>query len=117
MLSTGVIGVPLPLDKLLAGPRAAVARALPDGGADAAEAIMTTDTRAKQAVVARDGFTVGGMAKGSGMIHPNLATMLAVVTTDYPLEPGEAIELPAPRGRARASTRSRSTASAPRTTP
>ncbi len=53
---------------------------------------MTTDTRAKEAVVARDGFTVGGMAKGSGMIHPDLATMLAVVTTDYPLEPGEAIE-------------------------
>ena len=53
---------------------------------------MTTDTRTKQAVVARDGFTVGGMAKGSGMIHPDLATMLAVVTTDYPLEPGEAVD-------------------------
>ena len=53
---------------------------------------MTTDTRSKEAVVSRDGFTVGGMAKGSGMIHPDLATMLAVVTTDYPLEPGEAIE-------------------------
>ena len=53
---------------------------------------MTTDTRAKEAAVARGGFTVGGMAKGSGMIHPDLATMLAVVTTDYPLEPGEAIE-------------------------
>ena len=52
---------------------------------------MTTDTRPKEAVVARRGFTVGGMAKGSGMIHPDLATML-VVTTDYPLEPGEAIE-------------------------
>ena len=60
---------------------------------------MTTDTRAKEAVVARGGFTVGGMAKGSGMIHPDLATMLAVVTTDYPLEPGEAIELPAAGGR------------------
>ena len=53
---------------------------------------MTTDTRSKEAVVSRDGFTVGGMAKGSGMIHPDLATMLAVITTDYPLEPGEAIE-------------------------
>ena len=52
---------------------------------------MTTDTRARSAVVDRDGFTVGGMAKGSGMIHPDLATMLAVVTTDYPLAPGEAI--------------------------
>ena len=51
------------------------------------------------------------MAKGSGMIHPDLATMLAVVTTDYPLEPGEAIEFLRPGGRGRASTRSRSTAS------
>ena len=56
------------------------------------QAIMTTDTKPKQAVAAGASFTVGGMAKGSGMIHPNLATMLAVVTTDYPLEPGEAIE-------------------------
>src|SRR5436305_10150061 len=52
---------------------------------------MTTDTHPKQSVVHGPGFTVGGMAKGSGMIHPNLATMLAVVTTDYPLEPGEAV--------------------------
>ena len=51
---------------------------------------MTTDTRAKESLARGDGFAVGGMAKGSGMIHPNLATMLAVVTTDYPLEPGEA---------------------------
>jgi glutamate N-acetyltransferase/amino-acid N-acetyltransferase len=51
---------------------------------------MTTDTKPKQAVVARDGFVVGGMAKGAGMIHPALATMLAVLTTDYPLAPGEA---------------------------
>jgi glutamate N-acetyltransferase/amino-acid N-acetyltransferase len=64
----------------------------PAGGPDAAEAILTTDTHAKQAVSHGAGFTVGGMAKGSGMIHPVLATMLAVVTTDYPLEPGEAIE-------------------------
>ena len=53
---------------------------------------MTTDTRSKESIAHGTGFTVGGMAKGSGMIHPNLATMLAVVTTDYPLEPGEAIE-------------------------
>ena len=93
MLSTGVIGARLPLHKLLPGARPGGRRALAeDGGADAAEAIMTTDTRAKEAAVARGGFTVGGMAKGSGMIHPDLATMLAVVTTDYPLEPGEAIE-------------------------
>src|SRR5207302_5947330 len=51
---------------------------------------MTTDTRPKQAVVFRGAFTIGGMAKGAGMIHPHLATMLAVLTTDYPLEPGEA---------------------------
>ena len=91
-LSTGVIGVPLPLDRSSPACARRRRRSPPDGGADAAEAIMTTDTHAKQAVAHGDGFTVGGMAKGSGMIHPNLATMLAVVTTDYPLEPGEAIE-------------------------
>ncbi|HEY0417723.1 MAG TPA: bifunctional glutamate N-acetyltransferase/amino-acid acetyltransferase ArgJ [Gaiellaceae bacterium] len=90
VLSTGVIGAPLPLDLLLGGVEAAAAALSPAGGAGAAEAILTTDTRAKQAVAAAEGFTVGGMAKGSGMIHPNLATMLAVVTTDYPLDPGEA---------------------------
>ena len=63
------------------------------------------------------GFTVGGMAKGSGMIHPNLATMLAVVTTDYPLDAGRGDRVPAARRSTRASTRSRSTASARRTTP
>jgi glutamate N-acetyltransferase/amino-acid N-acetyltransferase len=92
VLSTGVIGVPLPMGKLLPGLRAAVEVLSPDGGDDAAHAIMTTDTKPKQAVAARDGFTVGGMAKGSGMIHPDLATMLAFVTTDYPLATGEAIE-------------------------
>jgi glutamate N-acetyltransferase/amino-acid N-acetyltransferase len=91
VLSTGVIGAPLPLERVLAGVDAAAAALSADGGADAAEAILTTDTHAKQAAFQGDGFTVGGMAKGSGMIHPNLATMLAVVTTDYPLEPGEAI--------------------------
>ncbi len=90
VLSTGVIGVPLPLDKVTAGLAAAVQALSPEGGAQAAVAIMTTDTKPKQAVVARDGFVVGGMAKGAGMIHPALGTMLAVVTTDYPLLPGEA---------------------------
>jgi len=85
VLSTGVIGVQLPLDRLLDGVDAAAAALSPDGGADAAGAIMTTDTRPKEAVASGDGFTVGGMAKGSGMIHPDLATMLSVVTTDYPL--------------------------------
>jgi len=87
-----VIGVPLPMGKLLPGLGPAVQALSVDGGSDAAAAIMTTDTKPKQAVAAGGSFTVGGMAKGSGMIHPNLATMLAVVTTDYPLEPGEAID-------------------------
>ena len=92
VLSTGVIGEPLPLPRILCG-LAQATRALADeGGADAAEAILTTDTCAKQAAVRGPGFAVGGMAKGSGMIHPNLATMLAVVTTDYPLENGQALE-------------------------
>jgi glutamate N-acetyltransferase/amino-acid N-acetyltransferase len=92
VLSTGVIGQRLPMHKLLPGLEPAVAALSEGGGADAAEAIMTTDTRSKEAVALRDGFTVGGMTKGSGMIHPDLATMLAVVTTDYPLAAGEAIE-------------------------
>jgi len=92
VLSTGVIGAPLPLSNVVAGVRSAAAKLSEQGGADAAAAIMTTDTYAKEAVAQGTGFTVGGMAKGSGMIHPMLATMLAVLTTDYPLEPGEAIE-------------------------
>jgi glutamate N-acetyltransferase/amino-acid N-acetyltransferase len=90
VLSTGVIGAPLPVDRVTAGLDTAVPRLSPEGGDDAATAILTTDTHPKQAVAHGTGFTVGGMAKGSGMIHPVLATMLAVVTTDYPLEPGEA---------------------------
>jgi glutamate N-acetyltransferase/amino-acid N-acetyltransferase len=92
VLSTGVIGARLPLHRLLPGLGGAVAVLSADGGPDAAEAILTTDTCSKETVVERDGFTVGGMAKGSGMIHPDLATMLAVLTTDFPLEPGEAAE-------------------------
>jgi glutamate N-acetyltransferase/amino-acid N-acetyltransferase len=92
VLSTGVIGKPLAMQRLLHGVTAAATALSPEGGDDAAQAILTTDTRSKQATARRAGFTVGGMAKGSGMIHPNLATMLAFVTTDYPLERGEAIE-------------------------
>lgn len=92
VLSTGVIGAPLPLGKVLAGLRDVTRSLSPEGAEAAAEAILTTDTRTKQAVADGPGFAVGGMAKGSGMIHPHLATMLAVVTTDYPLEPGEALE-------------------------
>jgi glutamate N-acetyltransferase/amino-acid N-acetyltransferase len=90
VLSTGVIGVPLPLGKVQDG--LARIELSGDGGAAAAAAILTTDSGPKTAVVDGAGFVVGGMAKGAGMIHPCLATMLAVVTTDYPLEPGEAID-------------------------
>jgi glutamate N-acetyltransferase/amino-acid N-acetyltransferase len=93
VLSTGVIGVPLPMTKVLAGVEDAAGTLSADGGAAAAQAILTTDNGPKQAVVETGGFTVGGMAKGAGMIHPRLATMLAVVTTDYPLLPGEPAEL------------------------
>ncbi|MDX6441794.1 MAG: glutamate N-acetyltransferase / amino-acid N-acetyltransferase [Gaiellaceae bacterium] len=92
VLSTGVIGAQLPLANVTAGVRAAAAALSADGGADSAQAIMTTDTQSKESVAHGTGFAVGGMAKGSGMIHPQLATMLAVITTDYPLEAGEAIE-------------------------
>lgn len=92
VLSTGVIGTLLPLEKVLGGLRKAVPAMSAVGGAAAAEAILTTDTKTKESAVSLDGFSVGGMAKGSGMIHPQLATMLAVVTTDYPLERGEAID-------------------------
>jgi glutamate N-acetyltransferase/amino-acid N-acetyltransferase len=85
--STGLIGERLPMDRLLAGVDAA-ADALDDGGGDAAaEAIRTTDTVAKQAVfVHAEGWTVGGMAKGAGMLAPGLATMLCVLTTDASVE-------------------------------
>jgi glutamate N-acetyltransferase/amino-acid N-acetyltransferase len=92
VMSTGVIGQPLPIDRVLAGITVAAEALSAEGGADAAQAILTTDTRTKEAVEQGAGFTVGGMAKGSGMIHPDLATMLVVITTDYPLERGESIE-------------------------
>ena len=87
VLSTGVIGQPLPMGKLLPAlrPCADGLAEGPEAGKLAAEAIMTTDLRSKESVAHGPGFTVGGTAKGSGMIHPNMATMLAIVTTDYPL--------------------------------
>ena len=91
VLSTGVIGVPLPIDRVVAGVHEAVGALDGGGGPSAAAAIVTTDRWPKQAAAVGDGFVVGGMAKGAGMIHPRLATMLAVVTTDYPLEAGEAL--------------------------
>ena len=91
VLSTGVIGVPLPVEKIEAALPALVPS--PDGGDAAAQAIMTTDTRPKTAAVevAIDCSTVriGGMAKGAGMIHPNMATMLAVITTDAAIAPAD----------------------------
>lgn len=88
--STGTIGIPLPMDRVERGIREAAAALSPDGGEAAARAIMTTDTVPKQSAVAltiagRE-VRVGGMAKGSGMIAPSLATMLAVLTTDATVE-------------------------------
>ncbi len=89
--STGVIGVRLPMEKLRAGIPAAHAALARDGGALAARAILTTDTKAKEAAasfaVGGVSCTVGGMAKGAGMIAPNLATMLAFFTTDAAVAP------------------------------
>ncbi|ETZ36092.1 argJ family protein [Mycobacterium avium MAV_120809_2495] len=90
MCSTGLIGDRLPMDKLLAGVRTIVqdmAGGL-SGGDDAAQAIMTTDTVPKQVALHHPGnWTVGGMAKGAGMIAPSLATMLCVLTTDAAVDP------------------------------
>ncbi|MGW1053020.1 bifunctional glutamate N-acetyltransferase/amino-acid acetyltransferase ArgJ [Streptomyces sp. NPDC001118] len=83
--STGLIGVLLPMDKLLPGVDKAVAQLSPHGGEKAAIAIKTTDTVHKTSVVTKDGWTVGGMAKGAGMLAPGLATMLVVLTTDADL--------------------------------
>ncbi|GAA3830865.1 bifunctional glutamate N-acetyltransferase/amino-acid acetyltransferase ArgJ [Nocardioides panacisoli] len=80
--STGLIGLTNDRQLLLDGVGAVHARLSPDGGPDAAEAIMTTDSVAKQVVVQRDGWSIGGMAKGAGMLAPQLATMLVVLTTD-----------------------------------
>jgi glutamate N-acetyltransferase/amino-acid N-acetyltransferase len=92
VLSTGVIGVPLPVEKVTRGLREAAAKLSPTAGADAARAIMTTDTRPKHCAVRLETpggvITIGGMAKGAGMIHPDMATLLAVITTDAVSEPG-----------------------------
>ena len=87
--STGVIGVRLPMDRISAGIRAAAGE-LVEGGSGFAESIMTTDTRVKEAVarveIGGRTVTVGGTAKGSGMIHPNMGTMLAFLATDAAVE-------------------------------
>lgn len=80
--STGLIGTELFAERVVAGAADAVSGLAADGGGAAARAIMTTDTVDKQAVIVNDGWTVGGMAKGAGMLAPALATMLVVITTD-----------------------------------
>src|SRR5437867_2840453 len=91
VLSTGVIGVPLPVAQIAEGLRTAAAGLTAEGGVDAARAIMTTDTRPKHCAVRFETpagmITVGGIAKGAGMIHPDMATLLAVLTTDAAGEP------------------------------
>ena len=89
--STGVIGVALKMDRVVSGIRAAAGRLSPGHAAEAARAIMTTDPFPKDHAVAvdtpRGRFTVGGMAKGSGMIEPNMATMIGFLTTDASVPP------------------------------
>ena len=84
--STGLIGVRLDMRALLAGATAAAGALSETGGGDAATAIMTTDTVPKTVVVERNGWSVGGIAKGAGMLAPGLATMLVVLTTDAILD-------------------------------
>jgi glutamate N-acetyltransferase/amino-acid N-acetyltransferase len=85
--STGLIGYRLPMEPMLAYLPELAGRRSADGDGDAAQAILTTDTVRKEVVVDGGGFTVGGMAKGAAMLEPNMATMLAVLTTDAEVEP------------------------------
>ncbi len=84
--STGLIGTRLPMDLIEAGVTAAAGALDDEGGPEAARAIMTTDTVAKTAAYVDEGWSVGGMAKGAGMLAPGLATMLVVITTDAVLD-------------------------------
>jgi glutamate N-acetyltransferase/amino-acid N-acetyltransferase len=93
VMSTGTIGVPMPVEKVTRGIAAAAQQLDPTHGPRAAEAIMTTDTRPKYCAVSvtlpGGGMVrIGGMAKGAGMIHPNMATMLGIITTDAAVTPG-----------------------------
>jgi glutamate N-acetyltransferase / amino-acid N-acetyltransferase len=85
--STGLIGLRLPMDKVTSGIAKLVPLLTADGGPAAAEAIMTTDTVPKQVRYADEGWSVGGMAKGAGMLAPGLATMLVTITTDAVVDP------------------------------
>lgn len=91
--STGLIGERLPMDSLLAGVDDAVVQLSDSGGDFAAQAIMTTDSVPKQATFHGDGYCIGGMAKGAGMLAPALATMLVVITTDAVVDRDLAIEV------------------------
>lgn len=88
--STGLIGVRLPMDKLLAGVDSAVGALAADGGEAASVAIMTTDAVPKTATADGDGWSIGAMAKGAGMLAPGMATMLCVVTTDADIDAAHA---------------------------
>ena len=85
--STGLIGQRLPMDKVAAGVSDLVPMLSPRGGRAAAEAIMTTDSVPKQVSFSDEGWSIGGMAKGAGMLAPGLATMLVVLTTDAVVDP------------------------------
>jgi glutamate N-acetyltransferase / amino-acid N-acetyltransferase len=87
--STGIIGTPLPIEKILAATPKLAKKLSVVGGADAARGILTTDSTPKEAVVRGSNFTIGGMAKGCGMIAPNMATMLAFLTTDADVARGD----------------------------
>jgi len=91
--STGWIGYPLPMDVITLGIPVVAATLDPDGGQAAATAIMTTDTVPRTTLVEAGGFTVGGIAKGAAMLEPNMATMLAVLTTDAEVDAGTATTL------------------------
>ena len=97
VLSTGVIGVPLPMDRISKGVEGCLRALSPEGSADAAVAIMTTDTVPKETAVelslGRGTVRIGAIAKGSGMIAPNMATMICIITTDAAIEPGPLSEL------------------------
>jgi glutamate N-acetyltransferase / amino-acid N-acetyltransferase len=93
VMSTGVIGPRLPMDRIAAGIQQAAGELSQDGWDAASRAIMTTDTRPKTAFRESSGARIFGMCKGAGMIHPNMATMLATVVTDAAIEPAILVEL------------------------
>jgi glutamate N-acetyltransferase/amino-acid N-acetyltransferase len=93
--STGLIGIPLPMDPIVDGiPKLVAARSAdPQQALDAATGILTTDSGRKEELVEHAGFSVAGMAKGAGMLAPDMATMLAFLTTDAAIEPGPLADL------------------------